>query len=639
MEIGQGYGAGPTAIAASGVTVVSPTEITAVTGGGAKLGTFSVYVFTSGAISGANTSANFTYKGATPTVSAVSPSSGSKAGGTAITITGTNFVSGAKVEIGQGSGGGPTAIAATSVTVVSPTEITAVTGGGAKLGTFSVYVSTTGGTSAASSGSNFTYNSAAPTVSAVSPNSGPTAGGTAITITGTNFVSGAKVEIGQGSGAGPTAIAATSVTVVSPTEITAVTGGRAKPGTFNLYVTTTTGGVSTASSADNFTYVRTPVPTVSAVSPNSGPGTGGTPITITGTGFVSGATVSIGQGGGAPTGITATDVVVVSPTEITAVTGGRAVPGTWNLYVVQGGHSSAANSSDDFTYNPMFTVSAMSPSSGPMAGGTPITITGTGFVSGVKVVIGQGSGPWSDFVAATDVTVVSPTTITAVTGAANRAGTLNLFVTTTAGGLSTVSSADHYTYVRPPDPTVSAVSPNSGPGTGGTPITITGTGFVSGATVSIGQGYGAGRGVTATDVVVVSPTEITAVTEGRAVPGTWNLYVVQGGRSSRANSGDDFTYNPMFTVSAVSPNSGPLAGGTPITITGTGFVSGVKVVIGQGSGPFSGAIAATDVVVVSPTKITAVTGAANRGGTLNLFVTTTAGGLSTVSSADHFTYK
>jgi hypothetical protein len=80
-----------------------------------------------------------------------------------------------------------------------------------------------------------------PTVSAVSPNTGKTSGGTAITITGTGFVTGATVVIGQGNGAGSGAIAATNVKVVSPTQITAVTGRGAKAGTWSLFVTTTGG--------------------------------------------------------------------------------------------------------------------------------------------------------------------------------------------------------------------------------------------------------------------------------------------------------------------------------------------------------------------------------------------------------------
>ncbi len=87
-----------------------------------------------------------------PTVSAVIPNNGPISGGTTITITGTGFVAGAKVVIGQGSGAGSGAIAATSVTVVSPTKITAVTGGGAKAGTWTLFVITSGGTSAGNSG-------------------------------------------------------------------------------------------------------------------------------------------------------------------------------------------------------------------------------------------------------------------------------------------------------------------------------------------------------------------------------------------------------------------------------------------------------------------------------------------------------
>jgi hypothetical protein len=77
-------------------------------------------------------------------------------GGTAITITGTGFVNGAKVAIGQGTGTAG-AIAATNITVVSATEITAVTAGNAKAGRFSLFVTTPGGTSAATSGTGFTY--------------------------------------------------------------------------------------------------------------------------------------------------------------------------------------------------------------------------------------------------------------------------------------------------------------------------------------------------------------------------------------------------------------------------------------------------------------------------------------------------
>jgi hypothetical protein len=190
-----------------------------------------------------------------------------------------------------------------------------------------------------------------------------------------------------------------------------------------------------------------------------------------------------------------------------------------------------------------------------------------------------------------------------------------------------------------PPVVVTSVSPASGTVSGGTPITITGTGFVAGATVEIGQGNGAGpTAIPASKVVVVSPTEITATTGGSAKAGTWNLFVIDSGGTSPANTGDDYTYNTTPTISSVSPASGTVNGGTPITITGTNFVAGVAVEIGQGSGPGLTAIPASKVVVVSPTEITATTGGSAKAGTWNLFVIDS-GGTSPTSTGDDYTYK
>jgi chitinase len=126
-------------------------------------------------------------------------------------------------------------------------------------------------------------------------------------------------------------------------------------------------------------------------------------------------------------------------------------------------------------------------------------------------------------------------------------------------------------------PVVTGVSPKSGPISGGTRITITGTGFARGDTVVIGQGNGPGAGaIAATTVSVVSSTQITATTGGGARPGTWNLFVIApNGTASRAVSGDQFTYIATAAgVSTVTHNSGSTGGGTAITITGSRFARG-----------------------------------------------------------------
>ena len=251
----------------------------------------------------------------TPTVSNVSPNNGPATGGTAVTITGTNFAGGAAVTFG-----GTTA---TSVTVVSSTTITATTPAGTA-GAATVTVTNPGGQSGSLAGG-FIYGS--PTVSSVSPNNGSTAGGTSVTITGTNFASGATVTFGG--------TAATSVTVVSSTTITATTpAGTAGAVT----VTVTNPGGQSGSLSSGFTYVV--APTVSSVSPNNGPPAGGTAVTITGTNFASGATVTFA-------GTTATNVVVANNTTITATT--PAGTGTVTVTVTVNGESGSL--AGGFTYN------------------------------------------------------------------------------------------------------------------------------------------------------------------------------------------------------------------------------------------------------------------------------------------------
>src|SRR5207253_8169658 len=136
-----------------------------------------------------------------PAVTSVSPSSGPTDGGTSVTITGTNFINGATVAFGANAATGVVVNSATSITAVSPATITP--------GQVDVRVTTSGGTSAVVAGDHFTYTAVAPAVTSVSPNTGPTTGGTAVTITGTNFINGATVAFA--------ANAATAVTVVNST--------------------------------------------------------------------------------------------------------------------------------------------------------------------------------------------------------------------------------------------------------------------------------------------------------------------------------------------------------------------------------------------------------------------------------------
>jgi hypothetical protein len=107
-----------------------------------------------------------------------------------------------------------------------------------------VFVTTPGGTSATSPPDRFTYRVPIPVVTALSPTTGPPAGGTVVVVTGTSLTGSTKVRFGP--------VAATSFTVVSDSEITAVAPPQAA-GSRYVFVTTP-GGTSATSPADKFTY-------------------------------------------------------------------------------------------------------------------------------------------------------------------------------------------------------------------------------------------------------------------------------------------------------------------------------------------------------------------------------------------------
>src|SRR6266852_8182172 len=182
--------------------------------------------------------------------------------------------------------------------------------------------------------------------------------------------------------------------------------------------------------------------------------------------------------------------------------------------------------------SPAPTVGSVSPSSGPAAGGTAVTITGTNFVTGTAVTFG-GAG-------ATSVVVVSATQITATT-AAHAAAAVNVVVTNPDTQSGTLTNG--YTYTSPA-PTVGSVSPSSGAAAGGTAVTITGPNFVAGTTATFG-------GTGATNVVVVSATQITATTAAHAA-GAVNV-VVTNPDTQTGSLTNGYTYVAAPTVGSVSP--------------------------------------------------------------------------------------
>ena len=144
-----------------------------------------------------------------------------------------------------------------------------------------VTVSTSGGTSRTSAADLFSYVSP-PTVTKITPANGPTKGGTAVTISGTNFLGSVSVAFG--------ATPATSVHVLSATQITATSPS----GSGTVYVTVSAaGGSSSSTGRSRFTFVA--APTITKVTPDSGSVKGDTTVTIWGSNFVGTVSVYFGS--------------------------------------------------------------------------------------------------------------------------------------------------------------------------------------------------------------------------------------------------------------------------------------------------------------------------------------------------------
>ena len=265
----------------------------------------------------------------------------------------------------------------------------------------------------------------------------------------------------------------------------------------------------------------------------------------------------------------------------------------------------------------------ITPDTGPTAGGQTVTITGTGFVAGTTVTF--------DGVAATNVVVAADCTSLTARTPANAAGPAVVVVTTPGGSAAPLA----YTYVAPgggvggdvDGPTLDAITPDRGPTTGGQTVVITGSGFTDGTTVTF-------DGVPATSVAVVDGDTLIVRTPP-GVAGPADVVVTVDGVAS-----DPLTYTYVAgttipaapTADVLDPETGPAAGGTSVTVTGSGFVPGQTSVIICGTTLLpadvevaSGtslsfttpacAVGPTDVVVVTPGGVTAALGFTYTDGT------------------------
>jgi YD repeat-containing protein len=453
---------------------------------------------------------------------------------TTVTITGTNF--GATQGTGSVTFNGalamPTSWSATSIGVPVPTGAT----------TGNVVVQASG---VNSNGVSFTVT---PTIT-LSPTAG--AAGASVNITGSGFggTQGASTVTFNGTAAGA-ALTWTTMSIAVKVPAGATTG--------NVFVTVN------GTQSNGVLFTLTPPPSITSLSPPSGPV--GSPVTITGTNF--GAT----QGSSTVTfnGTTATPTSW-SPTSIAVSVPPGATTGN---VVVQ---ASGVNSNGvNFAVTPV--ISNLSQTSGAVTASVTITGSGFGAAQGTSTVtfngISAGTAPtWTT----TSIVVTVPAGAT--TG--NVVVTVN--GTGSNGVLFTVTAA----------PSITSLSATTGPA--GTPVTITGANFGAtqgSSTVTFNGAPGTPTSWNTGSIAVPVPSSATS----------GSVVVSVGGVAS---NGIIFTVTPV--ISSLSPTSAPILGGVTITGNGFGGTQGTSTVAVNGT-PAGVASTWTTTSIVSTVPTGATTG-------------------------------
>jgi IPT/TIG domain-containing protein len=237
-------------------------------------------------------------------------------------------------------------------------------------------------------------------------------------------------------------------------------------------------------------------------------------------------------------------------------------------------------------------VSSVSPTSGPAAGGTSVTVNGSFFTGATNVRFGSVFAPSFTVNSSTKITAISPP----------GSGTVQVRVTNNDG---TSSQNVTFTYTTTP-PTLTSVVPDEGPAYGGNNVTLTGTNLSGATAVRFGT-------TDASSFTVVSSTQITAVVPSGSA-GTVDVTVTTPGGTSPPVP---YFYTAAPVLTALTPAKGPVAGGNNVTITGQNLLNPVSVSFG--------AAAATNITEVSSTELTAEAPAGSGGKQVTV---TTPGGAS-----------
>ena len=461
-------------------------------------------------------------------------------------------------------------------------------------------------------------------ITSIAPNLGTTAGGTPVIINGSGFLTGSSTSNIATVNFGNTP--AYSFTVGSDNIISAITSANAA-GTVDVVLTTLNGTTTTISSNDRYTFDTAPVYVNPAITINvakdttystlnsqlivSDPDSGQTETFTTQTAPTHGTiTYLTSIGGSAVNATTNSGGMSLNTNGVIKYSPSAGYTGTDSFVIKVSDGSYTANATVNVGVYALPTINGVTPNYGSTSGGAIVSITGNNLSTATGVLFGTANAV--SFTVNTNnlITAVSPT---------NNAGLYDISVVN-PGGATTPNTADQFAYYN--TPVVTALSTGNGPLVGASIITITGNYFTNAGTPVVKFGS-----VSASSITVNSATLITA-TVPTLVSGNVDVTVATLGGTSATSSADQYTAYPIPSVTAISTNSGSMAGGTSVVITGTSLTAVSTVNFGTVSAP--------SFTVNSDTQITAVAPAGAQA-TVDIVVRSP-GGYSPTSSADQFSY-
>jgi hypothetical protein len=385
--------------------------------------------------------------------------------------------------------------------------------------------------------------------------------------------------------------------------------------------------VNNVSKTTTVTFKSSPVieppkgtaPTITAVTPNVTTPAGGQRVTITGTNFFEPLKVlfDIGQPlpvQGVIVSSTETSIEVITP-GVNIAAGQQLVADVIVLTKASTANEQRAELTGGLTFrNEQLTphISTASPNSGPVIGGTNVTIFGDGFQYPVQVLFGAAEARVLT-VDYSQITVVAPAARdTADDGSGTVTGQVNITVRNiNSQREATMNNGFHYTAAMQ----ITTAGPTEGSFTGGTRVEIDGIGFVAPVAVSIG-------GVAA-QPVFVSGTKVIALTSGVLLSSCGDVpgpIIVTNTVNGDSATGPVFTYRvakPLIVN--INPTTVTAGGNTQISVVNalpgaTRITLGDRAVFPSGAS-FNAATGVTTYTVAVPTNFTFATQACGSGGT------------------------